>query len=441
MRHYWRNLALGTKISSIMGLLSIVFVILLTFISIERERANFRAALETQLSLLLEVTSLSLRDPLYRMQMDELADLARAVRDNREVTFLAIYDAKGSPLVDSRQSALLFYDQRPDPLGQTLVALPPGQTYMEWHTNELAAGQAISLGNQNIGAIAAGLSTAPLTEKINELTISSIAIAIAIALTNILLTTLLARQITHPLEELSNIARQMSQGDLKIRNKIDANDEIGKLAQVFNQMANSIEERETALRDFALSLEQTVAQRTYELRQKTDVLAQMAITDHLTQAYNRRHFFDVAEKEVERANLLHRPISIVILDADNFKRINDTFGHPTGDKVLGLIAKRCQENLRTGDIFARYGGEEFILLMPETDQQKALITAERLRKVIEEGPNIPDHPEIILTISLGLACSDGEETTSLTQLIAQADQALYISKQNGRNRVTLWKSE
>ncbi len=160
---------------------------------------------------------------------------------------------------------------------------------------------------------------------------------------------------------------------------------------------------------------------------------QQAITDPLTGLYNRRGFTDLADHELLRAHRFHRPLSMILIDIDRFKEINDTYGHLMGDKILGSVSANLRAELRQVDIVARYGGDEFIVLLPETTLKEALPVAERLRNRIESLRFSHNDEMIHTTICLGLAELKGEDT--LKNLIERTDQALYHAKQSGRNQV------
>jgi diguanylate cyclase (GGDEF)-like protein/PAS domain S-box-containing protein len=167
---------------------------------------------------------------------------------------------------------------------------------------------------------------------------------------------------------------------------------------------------------------------------------QLSITDPLTGIYNRRFFDEIAGKELERAKRSTSLLAIIILDIDHFKEINDTYGHPTGDQVLIKLANIYQADMRSMDIFARYGGEEFIVLMPDTDSDSAHQTMERLRTALEKTPLATyEAKDIYVTISAGIAICDGHESVDIPTLLERADQALYTSKQAGRNKTTIWR--
>jgi len=164
----------------------------------------------------------------------------------------------------------------------------------------------------------------------------------------------------------------------------------------------------------------------------------LAITDSLTGAYNRRHFFELAEHEWTRVARHPAPIAAMMIDADYFKRVNDTFGHMVGDEVLRAIAIRCSETIRAIDIMGRYGGEEFAILLPDTTLEQAQLVAERLRLYIAATPILIDTSPLMMTVSIGVASCERQAAITLDQLLDRADQALYRAKHQGRNQVCLW---
>ena len=139
---------------------------------------------------------------------------------------------------------------------------------------------------------------------------------------------------------------------------------------------------------------------------------------------------------VGRAKRYSRALSVIMIDVDHFKKFNDTYGHPKGDEVLRGLAKILKSAVRTSDIVARYGGEEFVILLPETEEAKALILAERIRKDVELTNLTIDknEPPERVTISLGVSTVD-EKVIEYQELIEKADKALYQAKEKGRNRV------
>jgi diguanylate cyclase (GGDEF)-like protein/PAS domain S-box-containing protein len=162
----------------------------------------------------------------------------------------------------------------------------------------------------------------------------------------------------------------------------------------------------------------------------------LAITDSLTGIYNRRHMFELGQREFTRARRFGRPMAVIMLDIDHFKRVNDEFGHAIGDHVLHNLANRLQETIREVDILGRYGGEEFTIILPETDLKAAQILAERLRKRITEPSPGNGCASVTITASIGVAAL-GPDAPDLADLVAQADAAMYKAKNAGRNRVAV----
>ena len=175
-----------------------------------------------------------------------------------------------------------------------------------------------------------------------------------------------------------------------------------------------------------------------ELYQETQ---RLATQDPLTGCYNRRYFMSLANKELQRVARYKRPLSLMMLDIDYFKRFNDQHGHPAGDQLLCALVNLCQRILRNVDILARYGGEEFIVLMPETDEDAAFSTAERLRKEIEKLEVSAPQGSRSVTVSIGAVnyTKSGKHSLDLDDLIKYADQALYEAKKAGRNCIKFWK--
>jgi diguanylate cyclase (GGDEF)-like protein len=165
-------------------------------------------------------------------------------------------------------------------------------------------------------------------------------------------------------------------------------------------------------------------------------LRKLAITDGLTELYNHRHFKDVLETELTRAERYNRPLCLLMLDVDRFKDYNDTYGHPAGDVVLKSLAELITARLRDVDSSARYGGEEFAILLPETDKKSAELVAEDIRAQVENYPfkGRETQPEGKLTVSIGVAEFPGDSPDSAS-LIQRADEALYRAKSEGRNKV------
>lgn len=165
-------------------------------------------------------------------------------------------------------------------------------------------------------------------------------------------------------------------------------------------------------------------------------LETLATTDFLTNIFNRRKIFTLGEEEFNRSNRYKKPFSVLVLDIDYFKQINDTYGHPEGDKVLITVTKNIQNLIREIDYFGRVGGEEFMIILPETDFNNSKLMAERIRKYISLLKIPLLDTEISITITLGISVYNDNDK-NFDMMFKRADLALYQGKQNGRNQVCI----
>jgi diguanylate cyclase (GGDEF)-like protein len=172
--------------------------------------------------------------------------------------------------------------------------------------------------------------------------------------------------------------------------------------------------------------------------QRASDLETLAAVDWLTGLYNRRQFESLAQAELARSQRYMRPLTLMMLDIDHFKKVNDTYGHATGDRVLQALATVCLATKRDADIAARLGGEEFALLLPETTAGAAAQFAERLRQQIRDCAPVVEGEKLPITVSIGIAASS-QTTAGVQPLLSNSDQALYEAKRAGRNRVVVWQ--
>ena len=175
-----------------------------------------------------------------------------------------------------------------------------------------------------------------------------------------------------------------------------------------------------------------------ERRSMEDALRDMASRDPLTGIFNRRSFMDMARAQLARAHRFHEPLSVFVLDVDHFKRINDTFGHATGDDALRMVAAGCQAILREYDILGRLGGEEFVVVLPGATADESRVVAERVRRHLARMPIEAPDGTFRLTVSIGIAGLEGA-TDTLERAIHRADLALYRAKHLGRNLVAVFE--
>ncbi|MBI2887236.1 MAG: diguanylate cyclase [Chloroflexi bacterium] len=264
----------------------------------------------------------------------------------------------------------------------------------------------------------------------------------------------LERLVLKPLSFLQRHAAAIASGDLGARTQLRRKDEVGQLAQSFDHMAAALEQRQA----------ENLRLQT-ELRERYEEAEQRAVHDPLTNLYNHRHFYERLNQELARARRFNQTVSVLFCDIDHFKRVNDAYGHQTGDLVLRTVAEALTEHLRDIDIVARYGGEEFAVILPSTGAEDAYEVAERARhQVAARAIHVPlrqvlpldgsSHKSvtgdgscksqedychegdktIAVTLSIGVA-SYPSDADLATDLVHDADLAMYHAKRLGRNQV------
>ncbi|MDP2030742.1 MAG: diguanylate cyclase [Thiobacillus sp.] len=243
------------------------------------------------------------------------------------------------------------------------------------------------------------------------ITFGAFTAALAISL---LVSATLARSVLAGVDALRQGAARLAAGELSHRVILAQRDELGELATAFNAMAEGLEQNQKAL---------------YEL----------ATRDGLTGLYNHQTFYALLADELARAQRFKRPVALLMLDIDHFKRVNDTHGHQAGDAILKGLSELLNRQARAIDRVCRYGGEEIAVILPETDPDTAANIAERLRASVEAQPfDINTGAPVRITVSIGVASwplhGDGADT-----LVAAADAALYAAKRSGRNRINRYE--
>ena len=242
------------------------------------------------------------------------------------------------------------------------------------------------------------------------------------ALSVVVLTILVAsygaeRLVLGPIRAMLGTTRRVSAGDLRARTGISrGREELSQLAAELDAMAEHLQRRDS------------------ELQTLLTQLRQQALTDPLTGLYNRRFFWDALARQFAESRRDQAPFSVIMLDIDHFKRVNDTWGHDAGDYVLLELGSAIRRFIRESDVAARYGGEEFAILMPDTTLAVAADRAEQLRRDVKQLRMTYDRHAVAVTISLGVAEAGGilEDPVSLMKAV---DAAMYRAKANGRDRV------
>ncbi len=209
-----------------------------------------------------------------------------------------------------------------------------------------------------------------------------------------------------------------------------ANIELGKINLDYEQMVRALELAKNKAENLAS-----------ELRVVNKKLEEKAVKDGLTNLYNHRFFYEMLNKEFANARRHKRPLGCVMIDIDYFKKINDTYGHQEGDKVLKVLGRILFEAVREGDVAARYGGEEFSLILSNTPTSEAYKVAERIRRKVEQTAFTSKLEAGKITISVGVVGIDTSKIRKASELAECADKAVYASKDNGRNLVTLYSKD
>ena len=286
--------------------------------------------------------------------------------------------------------------------------------------------------NERIGNIEIVRSTNSIKEKMLDRFIALVIISLTTFFLIIFLSFKLEKIFSKPILDLLDAMKKLQHYEKQITITSNTEDEFRELFIQFNLMVNEIYKRDKVLKEHNLNLESLVEDTNKKL-EKASVLA---TTDVLTGLHNRRYIMDVFDMLIDKAQKVKEPLGVIMLDIDHFKLINDKLGHHAGDVVLKNVAEILCNNARGHDEVGRIGGEEFLILCKNSDTQRTLDIAQRIReKIATTVINYEEGKTTQVQISLGIYSSIPE--LSKEELLKTVDDALYVSKENGRNRVTI----
>lgn len=239
-----------------------------------------------------------------------------------------------------------------------------------------------------------------------------------------------------PIHALSEGARRISEGELDVQiSPIPAQDELALLTRTFNEMAAQLRRQRSDI----VQANERLQQQNDALQSANEVLGQLSITDGLTKLHNHRFFQEFLTREIKRTARSGEPLSVLVIDIDDFKRLNDQLGHAAGDDLLVRLAEILNDNVRETDLVVRYGGEEFVILAPNTGPSGALLLAEKVRHGVDSASFILDDTMRLtkMTVSVGVNTYNGNRK----DFFQGADEALYRAKAEGKNCVMVHESE
>ncbi len=247
----------------------------------------------------------------------------------------------------------------------------------------------------------------------------------------ILFALVLNYSIISPVRKLTYALNDMSSGQKNIQFKnVISKDEIAEMQLAYEKLRRKLIQADV----YKATVNYQKKEIQYRKSQQ-DHFQHLALTDALTGAVNRHHFNDILDREIRNVNQCEQPLSIMLLDIDHFKKINDSYGHRIGDEVLVMFYGTCKSAARVGDVIARIGGEEFVIVMPNTRLANAQQCAERLRKKVEELEIAVDNVKVSVTVSIGVSQWQEELFINAQAFVAHADKSLYQAKNSGRNKV------
>ncbi|NIC43126.1 diguanylate cyclase [Aquabacterium sp. A08] len=434
-----RNQALGIRLRLWLAaaLPAVIVVLMLLFGFLERHGRELTTALSDRAQTASKQLGGAAEFPLFAGDGDSLQRLVDAnLAGDPQMRGVAVYplnpDGKrlagklSYPLPEFGPDALLRITEQ-----NLLVIQPVYLTLLvsdDPYWNDGATRPAHPRG-QLMGHVVMEFTLDALQRQKNDVLLWAVAVTVLALLLAAVVASFIASSVTAPLNHVSAVVARIAGGDLSARADAEGAGVMEPLALGVNAMAERV----------ALSQEELRAQvqvATQELRRQKEAAEMAARIDPLTGVSSRRAFTESAETEMQRALRYGLPLSLIMIDLDHFKTVNDTYGHAMGDSVLASFAHTIAQEVREVDVIGRMGGEEFVVLLPNTEVTEAVRVAERMRLAVASSELHAYGDTLRYTASFGVAAFDPREL-SLNRFMDRADAALYEAKHGGRNRVEL----
>lgn len=410
LRERWYNTSFGRRLTWGVTSLHLLLMVLVATDLVWRQHFFLHDQGLQHANSLAQTLAVSSASWVMAHDVAGLQEVVESVASNPQVRYVMVLTTNGQVLAHNNRQWLGSYAN--DAISTRLLTAPAAtQTLI--HSSDLDDVAApIMTGTQVLAWARVGIDQRHIHTNLLALVLRSLGYVILGTLLAYLLARVTSNWLVRGLQRLASGFERAGSGERGFRLEQLHNDEVGRLGQRFNALLHDLEANESQLRA-------------------------MATTDFLTGLPNRRSFMEGMQHELARLQRAPgQDATVMMLDLDHFKCVNDTYGHATGDAVLRHVAQLMQDNTRKTDLCGRLGGEEFAILLPQTDVQSAQVFAERLRAAIACTPTqLPDQT-IPITISIGLSpLLPGDALPD--HALARADQALYLAKELGRNRVEL----
>ncbi len=430
----------------ILVLLSIiVFIVsLFTYLNLEEDEKTFNIQLKNRVAFMkkqmlqnakytIHYHTSEIENDLASMNLSHISKLLKQLVEREEIEGVALVsDNKEMQLFEGRPYHRSVEEETIEENENNIIISTPIRLYTHWGTFSLV--YSLDILNKEMTK-ARQISVDKKRRNIEN----AIFLALIVFIVFSTLVFFWAKRLMHPILLLTKAAKNIAQGKLDGNEDllhIHRNDEVGVLAKTFKVMSLKLEKSYTELTELNENLEEKIKVRTKDLEASKDELKLLASIDPMTKLYNRRYFAEIAEEMFDVNKRKHNNISLILLDIDNFKNINDIYGHHIGDDVIISIANILMENTRKEDIVCRYGGEEYIIILPDISLESSMKIAENIRELVEEMIiELPSEKELRVTTSIGVAMANMIVDNDIEIVINKADNAMYEAKRSGKNKV------